>query len=138
MLRNSTARFVQFGDCDPAGIIYYPRYFVFFDDATTELLSVALRCSIHLSPIRGRSIGVPAVQADATFLAPVSFGDLLKIETSVTNVGRSSFSLEHLVRVEDAVRARGTETRVLVKREVDNVARATVLPDDLRTALLEL
>ena len=35
--------FIEWGDCDPAGIVYYPRYFVMFDNATVALFAAAVK-----------------------------------------------------------------------------------------------
>ena len=42
MFSNTTKLEIQFGDCDPAGIVYYPNYFRFCDNATAALVAAAL------------------------------------------------------------------------------------------------
>ena len=42
MFSNTRTVEIEFGDCDPAGIVYFPNYFRFFDDSTAHLISAAL------------------------------------------------------------------------------------------------
>src|SRR5690606_23268618 len=90
---------IQFGDCDPAGIVYYPNYFRFFDNATAALFSAALGTSKRGWLQRFDIAGIPMVDTGATYLRPCRFGDLAEIETSIIELGQSSFSVRHLLRI---------------------------------------
>ena len=41
MLVNHRNVTIQWGDCDPAGIVFYPRYFEMFDASTAALFARA-------------------------------------------------------------------------------------------------
>ena len=102
---------VQWGDCDPARIVYYPNYFSWFDAATRHLfesngLSWAVISSEH------GSRGFPLVDARASFRKPARFGDVLEIETTLKRWGTRSFELAHIVRIDGDVAVEGSETRI--------------------------
>ena len=85
---------VEWGDCDAAGIVYFPRYFEWFDACTTGLFRHAGYEKKTLLDAFG-IVGLPAVQARARFIQPSTFGDTVTVETTITRFGRSSFDLEH-------------------------------------------
>ena len=128
---------IEFGDCDPAGIVYYPNYFRFFDQATTHMLEDALGMKKRDWIAKYGIAGIPAVDASAKFLKPSRFGDEVTIESSVVELGRSSFSVRHRLLNGDAVAVEADEVRVWAGRDPHNndVIKAVSLPDDVRTAL---
>ena len=85
---------IRWGDCDPAGIIFYPRYFEIFDNATAALFERALGITKFQMFKTYEFAGWPLVKTHARFLKPTRFGDDVTVETSVT-FGRSSFTVEH-------------------------------------------
>ena len=101
---------VHWGDCDPAGIIFYPTYFRWMDAATWALMD-----SVGYSAQRMRSeqIALPLVSADCQFLAPARHGDRCEVVSRITRLGGASFIVGHEVVGPDATLfARGSETRV--------------------------
>jgi YbgC/YbaW family acyl-CoA thioester hydrolase len=101
---------VQWGDCDPAGIIFYPTYFRWMDAATWAFMD-----SVGYSAQRMRSeqLAMPLVSADCQFLAPARHGDRCEVVSRITRVGGASFAIAHQVVGADAtVFAKGGETRV--------------------------
>jgi 4-hydroxybenzoyl-CoA thioesterase len=111
MLVSQKRLLVEWGDCDPAGIVFYPRYLAWFDDCTTALFLAAGLPIQQLFKSHG-VLGVPLVDVKAKFIVPSSFGDELVAETSVTEFRRSSFVLRHQFRKEGVVAVEGIETRV--------------------------
>ena len=105
---------IEWGDCDPAGIIYYPRYFAIFDASTSVLIERALgmRKSDYLKAYD--FAGHPLVNAHSRFLIPTRYGDEVTIETAVTALRRSSFDVQHRLYKDGALAAEGFETRVWV------------------------
>lgn len=133
MLSNSRMVRIEWGDCDPAGIIFYPRYFAMFDNCTTELISAASGVS-KIELIRKYDFGgYPVVQTQGKFITPTRFGDDVIIQSTFTRVGRSSFEIRHQVRRGNQVCAEGQETRAWVKRDPDdkNKIKSHPLPEDL-------
>ena len=103
---------VEWGDCDPAGIVFYPRYFAMFDTSTVRLIeSVAGMRKADLITTHG-IIGWPMVKTGATFIAPATFGDEIVIESTVTRVGRSSFEITHCLLRQDILCIEAFEIRV--------------------------
>lgn len=126
---------IQFGDCDPAGIVYYPNYFRFFDNATAALFSAALGMSKRGWLQRFDIAGIPMVDTGATYLKPCRFGDLAEIETSITELGQSSFSVRHVLRIGSEIGVEAHEKRVWAAYDGVGGIRAMPLPDDVRKAL---
>lgn len=117
---------IQWGDCDPANIVYYPRYFAMFDDSTSTLFEVAGFPKQDLVRKYGL-VGIPMVDTRAKFYIPSTYGDWVTIETRIESIKRSSFEVKHNVYKGEALALEGFETRVLVGRDPDN-------PDKLKSA----
>jgi 4-hydroxybenzoyl-CoA thioesterase len=129
---------IEFGDCDPAGIVYYPNYFRFLDQATTHLIEQALGIKKRDWIGRYGIAGIPAVETSAKFRQPSRFGDEVVIESMIVGLGRSSISLQHkLLLTGDVVGVEAQEVRVWAGRDADNhdVLKALSLPEDVRAAL---
>lgn len=96
MLVNRLTVRIEWADCDPAGIVFYPRYFQMFDTATHHLFEAAGWKKRDL--IREFGIaGYPMVDTRAKFIAPSTFGDDIAIETRIAAFRNSSFDVEHKV-----------------------------------------
>ena len=115
MLTNKRTIHIEWGDCDPLGIVYFPRYFEFFDACTNGLFERAGLPKPELLQ-KYAIAGIPLVEARARFLAPSSFGDTVIIESNVTEWGRSSFSVLHRLFKGDVLAVEGFEKRVWVVR----------------------
>ena len=115
MLVNSRAVRIEWGDCDPAGIVYYPRYFAFFDASTSALLERALGMTKHHYLKAYDFSGHPLVSTRARFLIPTRFGDDVRIDTTVVKFHRSSFDIQHRLHKNGALAVEGFETRVWVQ-----------------------
>jgi 4-hydroxybenzoyl-CoA thioesterase len=117
---------IQWGDCDPANIVYYPRYFGMFDDSTSVLFEKAGFSKQDLVHKYGL-VGIPMVDTRAKFYIPSTHGDWIAIETKIESIKRSSFEVKHDVYRGEALAIEAFETRVLVGRDPDN-------PDKLKSA----
>jgi 4-hydroxybenzoyl-CoA thioesterase len=114
MLVNTRAVRIEWGDCDPAGIVYYPRYFAFFDASTGALIERALGMT-KIEYLKAFDFaGHPLVSTHSRFFIPTRFGDDVTIETAVTEIRRSSFDLRHRLARNGALAVEGVETRVWV------------------------
>ncbi len=94
MLVNRRTVRIEWADCDPAGIVFYPRYFQMFDTSTHHLFEAAgwkKRDLIREFEI----IGYPMVDTRAKFLIASGFGDDIIIESRVSAFRNSSFDIEH-------------------------------------------
>jgi len=115
MLVNTRNVRIEWGDCDPAGIVYYPRYFAFFDASTSALIERALGMTKHNYLKAYDFFGHPLVNAHSRFIIPTRFGDDVTIESTVAEFRRSSFDIRHRLRKNGALAVEGLETRVWVR-----------------------
>jgi 4-hydroxybenzoyl-CoA thioesterase len=128
MLVNMRPLRIEWGDCDPAGIVYYPRYFVFFDNCTAALFEAALGVTKHEWVRRYDIVGIPMVKTGGDFHIPSKYGDDLMVETTITDLRRSSFDVRHRMMKGDALAVEGVETRVWVGRHPDDPTRIKSQP----------
>lgn len=110
---------IEWGDCDPAGIVFYPRYFAFFDAATAGLFAAAGVPKRDLFA-RWGCAGIPMVDTRARFRIPSRWGETITIESRIAAWKRSSFEVEHHVTKDGALAIEAWETRVWVVRDPDN------------------
>jgi 4-hydroxybenzoyl-CoA thioesterase len=123
---------VEWGHCDPAGIVFYPQYLAWFDDCTTALFTNAGMPTRAL--FRGHGIlGVPLVDVRVRFMVPSTFGDELLAESTVTEFRRSSFVIRHQFFKGGVLAVEGFETRVWVGTDPTNPERmkSRLLPKDV-------
>jgi 4-hydroxybenzoyl-CoA thioesterase len=111
MLVSHKRLLVEWGDCDPAGIVFYPRYLEWFDGCTTALFLAAGLPIQNLFRSHG-VLGVPLVNVKARFIVPSTFGDELRAESTVMEFRRSSFVLRHQYFKDQVLAVEGIETRV--------------------------
>ena len=115
-LRNSRKVRIEWGDCDPAGIVFYPRYFEIFDASTSALFEHALGMT-KLQALKAFDFaGYPLARTRARFVRPTRFGDDVVVETTVV-IGRASFEIEHRLSRNGATCVECSETRVWVVRD---------------------
>lgn len=117
---------IQWGDCDPANIVYYPRYFSMFDNSTSVLFEKAGFSKQDLVHKYGL-VGIPMVDTRAKFYIPSTHGDWITIETKIESIKRSSFEVKHNVYKTADLAIEAFETRVLVGRDPAN-------PEKLKSA----
>jgi 4-hydroxybenzoyl-CoA thioesterase len=111
MLVSRKKLLVEWGHCDPAGIVFFPQYLAWFDDCTTALFLDA-GMPIHTLFKQHGVIGFPIVDLRARFVLPSKFGDELIAESTVTKFGTSSFVVRHQISKEGALAVEGFATRV--------------------------
>jgi 4-hydroxybenzoyl-CoA thioesterase len=114
---NITTRRIEWGQCDPAGIVFYPKFFEMFDHATTTLFSDALGMTKYQFLAKYDCSGYPMVDIRARFLTPARFGDDVTIETTLTAIKRSSFQMTHRLKNNGVLAVECFETRVWVGRD---------------------
>ena len=108
---------VEWGQCDPAGIVFNSRFFEVFDVSTWLLFEAALGVKAHELLKTFDIVGIPLVDARANFLKPAKLGDVVEIASQVTEFRRSSFEVEHRLSVNDELTVEGSETRVWATRD---------------------
>lgn len=116
MLCNRKEIQVEWGDCDPAGIVYFPRFFEFFDACTNALFERAGFRKAEMLRHYGL-LGIPLIEAGAQFYVPAAFGETVAVETRIVEWGNSSFRVEHKMYKGDVLAAEGRERRVWTVRD---------------------
>jgi 4-hydroxybenzoyl-CoA thioesterase len=111
MLVNRRNLRIEWGQCDPAGIVFYPQYLIIFDTSTGWLFE-----RTGLKPLAMRKkygiVGMPIVEAGARFVMPCRFDDEVIVESEVSEWGRTSFTVRHRVLKESKLVVEGFEKRV--------------------------
>ncbi len=130
MFSNTRTVRIEWGDCDPAGIIFYPRYFEIFDASTAALFERALGMTKFEMFKALPFAGFPLVRTRAKFLKPTRFGDDVVADTRV-KFGRSSFEVEHRLSLNGETCAECMETRVWVVRGADGGITSHPVPQDV-------
>lgn len=131
---------VTWGDCDPAGIVYFPRFFEKFHEAMERWFGDALHQPYEVL-IVDRKLGLPSVHTEADFHAPCRFGERLVVELRVARLGRSSIDLAYRVVVagDEAGPSRLRGRTVCAVMDLDpsspTYARALPWPDDLKARI---
>lgn len=125
-----TRRPLEFGDCDPSGIGYFPSYLDTLSGIVEEFFQ-DLGFPWHVL-IRQRRIGTPTVRLDVTFERPGFYGDTLEFSLQVGAIGRSSLDLRHRICVLNKQIWTAEQKLVAMSLETH---RAVSWPDDVRLAL---
>jgi 4-hydroxybenzoyl-CoA thioesterase len=133
MLTNARTVRIEWGDCDPAGIVFYPRFFAMFDASTTALFERALGMTKYEFIERYGIVGYPMVDTRARFIVPAKFSDDVVIESTVKEFRRSSFDVEHRLTNGGALAVEGFETRVWAARDPSDPARikSAAIPEEV-------
>ncbi len=128
---------IEWGDCDPAGIVFYPRYFAMFDASTALLLERATGMKKIAWTKEYGIVGIPMVDTRAKFVVPSRYGDVIAIETRATKLGRTSFDVEHRVFRGEVLSIEAQETRVWAGKDLDHPDRIKgyAIPDEVARAL---
>lgn len=118
---------ITFGDADPAGIAYYPRILDFCHRAFETFFAKAVG-EPYAETFLQRNLGFPTVSLDATFTAPMRFGDRIAVDVSIAALSRRSVTLEYrFTRLPDGT-ACATVKNVVVA--VDRATfRSTAIPE---------
>jgi 4-hydroxybenzoyl-CoA thioesterase len=111
---------IEWGHCDPAGIVFNSRFFEFFDHSTWLLFNAALGVRPPDLASNYGILGLPLVDARADFRKPARFGDTVEITSRVSAFRRSSFDVEHRITVDGELAVEGSETRVWAARAKDD------------------
>jgi 4-hydroxybenzoyl-CoA thioesterase len=131
---------VEFGDCDPAGIVWFPNFFRWIDAASRHYFS---QCGVPRWEETTQTLGVigtPLVDTHSRFLKTASYGDVLHIRTQITEWRDKSFVQTYRIMRprpdggEDAIMD-CDEVRIFAAKREDgkNGIRAVPIPPSLRT-----
>jgi len=133
MFRNSIDITVEWGDCDPAGIIFYPNYFRWFNQGAHALFGAAGMPFHEMIEERGIA-GVPMLDTQASFRTPVRFGETITLTSWIEEWRNKSFVVAHQVHKGELICAEGRDIRawVVEDRNAPNGIRAVPIPEDVK------
>ncbi len=130
---------VEFGDCDPARIVWFPNFFRWIDAASRHFF---VECGVppwHETERTLGVIGTPLVDTHAKFIKTASYGDVLQIHTSIAEWRGKSFVQRYRVTRDGGTGAADPimecdEVRIFAGRRADNpqAIRALPIPDEIR------
>jgi 4-hydroxybenzoyl-CoA thioesterase len=122
---------VHFSHCDPAGMVFFPQYFVMLNNLVENWFTEGL--GIHYATlIAERRIGLPTVSLQADFVAPSRMGETLDFTLEVTRMGQKSITLAVVGRGGAQVRLRLQQVLVTTSLDGDH---AIDIPADVRAAI---
>lgn len=111
MTTNTVTRDVEWGECDPAGIVFNPNFARWFDHCTTLLYGAAGWPKPKMVKTFN-IVGCPLVETNARFRAPARYGDTVTIQSAFIELGTSSFKIRHRVTLGDRLCVEAVDTRV--------------------------
>jgi 4-hydroxybenzoyl-CoA thioesterase len=123
---------VRFGETDAAGIVFYPNFYKWMDQATHELLGAA---GYSTRKLLEEHKGFPLVEANCQFRKPLQFDDSVKLVSTVAEVKNKVIKIAHQFYREEALIAEGFEVRAWADFSEEQM-KAVPIPDPLRQALL--
>ena len=127
---------VEFGDCDPAGIVWFPNFFRWIDAASRHFF---VSCGVPPWHETEKTLGVfgtPLVDTHSQFIKTASYGDLLDVQTSVTEWRDKSFVQTYRILRADDLIMECQEVRIFAARRTDgkNGIRAVPIPASIKSA----
>lgn len=126
------SRPIRFSDCDPAGIVFFPQYFVMFNALVEDWVNEGL--GLDYAELLGpRRIGLPTVALQTDFRAISRHGDQVELDLRLARIGSRSLELALSCRSGAEIRVSARQTLVTTSLYSH---RAIALPQDLRAALL--
>ena len=128
--------FVEWGDCDPAGIVFYPNYYRWMDDATFHLFDSV---GYGWNEIRQKfgAPGLPLIATQAEYRIPGFFGDNISIEVGVSEWGTKSLTVSHRFLKDGKLAVEGWEKRIWSEGEPGDGKKINTapIPDEVKAAL---
>lgn len=124
-------KLIRFHHCDPAGIVFYPQYFVLMHEVVEDWFTHGLGCDYGAFIADSRR-GIPMAHMDCRFLAPSRIGDRVSFRLRVKRIGTSSLTLAMDGTGGTALRFQATFT--VVYTALDS-GRPQPIPPELRTPM---
>lgn len=130
-MRFRIERRIRFSQCDPAGIVFYPRYAEMINDLVEDWLAAEFGLDIG-SLHKDRGLGIPAARLEIDYIRPCLLWDPLEVSLEVLRIGRSSVRLAIEGSVAGEVRFRAELVIVFVKMPS---GKSTEIPQDFRDGI---
>lgn len=124
-------KLIRFHHCDPAGIVFYPQYFILFHELVEDWFNHGLQHD-YAQLVQAQRLGLPMVRIECDFLSPSTIGEVLTLSLGVRHIGRSSLGLMVEGTAGGKTRVRVALTVVLA--DVDQL-RSVPFPPELRAGI---
>ena len=122
----------MWGDCDSAGIVYYPNFYKWFDQGTHELVRKA---GYSVKEMRDRGRDILLVETGCKYRAPAYYDDIVELEAVVEQVRGKVFRLNHACRRGETTLCEGFEVRAYADISNPQSFRALPIPADMAASL---
>ena len=126
-----TAKLIRFHHCDPAGIVFYPQYFILFNELVEDWFNAGLGIDFAAFHAVDR-LGIPMAHVECDFLSTSRVGEVLRFRLAVGTIGETSLTLAVEASAGDEVRVRATLVVVLASLET---RRPVPIPPAMRQKL---
>ena len=120
---------IRFRHCDPAGIVFYPRYFEMLNDLVEDWFQSMDWdfASLHSE----KQQGIPTVKIETEFLAASRLGDVLELRLELLKLGNSSFELAYVASCNGELRLQAKANLVYISNDGQQI-KSLPIPDKLR------
>jgi len=119
---------VRFTHCDPAGYVFFPRFFEKFQAAVEDWFNIALQVD-YAGIVLNHGVGLPTAHTECTFKKPCRLGEILDLSVRLMKVGSTSLTVEFIGSVAGEQRLRAQSVLVFINLED---GKPVTIPDDLR------
>jgi len=128
-------RVIRFSDCDPAGIVFYPQYFVMFNGLVEDWFTSELKVNYY-DLIGNRKVGLPTIRLEADFKNISKMGEIVNLQLAVARLGRSSIALKIFCVGPDG-QLRMSVDQYIVTTSL-HTHKAIEVPSDIRSAIMKI
>lgn len=122
---------ILFKHCDPAGIVFYPRYFEIINDAVEAMFSDLIGWPFE---DMHNGSGVPTATISVDFTAPSRHGDQIELQITIENLGRSSMVLKTVAMAGEEIRFIADHVLVCI----DDRGKPRSWPEDVRKKINDI
>jgi len=133
VLSYSVSHRIEWGECDSAGIVYYPNFYRWFDQAAHELFRLA---GYSVMSMRSQGRDVLLVETGCKYKLPGYYDDLVEISTVVASASGKIVRLAHECRREGELLCEGFEVRAYADISTPTALKAVPMPDEMIAALV--
>lgn len=133
MAKYAEQRQIEWGDCDAAGIVFYPNYFRWMD-SVFHRFTQSLGFDQRTLAAQGY-LGTPLVDVACTFRSPARYYETLAVSLGLCRVGGASLTLDYTFHVAERLVAEGREVRAFVAENDTSGISAKPPPNSIRIAL---
>jgi len=122
---------VYWGDTDAAGIVYYPNFYKWMDEATHEFFTAIGHPTDILFQ---ENIAIPLVETHCNFHQPVLYNVELTVQSEIAFIKEKAFKITHQFYYDDQLVAEGYEVRVWTST-ADGLIKGVKIPEQVKSKL---